>query len=71
MVTDDEFVNDILSGTPDSWDSDDGAESIAVAYVRELERRVIALGGSLERWTEDEEPVIKGCRCGHLQEGPW
>jgi hypothetical protein len=48
-----DFVNEILLLAPDSWDDDAAAESIAVAYVRELERRVLALGGSLERW-----PVI-------------
>jgi hypothetical protein len=33
----DEFVNDILANTPESWDGDDAAEDIAVRYVRALE----------------------------------
>jgi hypothetical protein len=48
-----EFVNDLLSDAPESWGDDVAAEAIALAYVRELERRVVALGGSLERWPDD------------------
>lgn len=48
-----EFVNQLLSNTPESWDGDEAAEWIATEYVRELERRVVALGGTLERWTEE------------------
>jgi hypothetical protein len=48
------FVNEILLNAPESWDDDASAESIAVDYVHELEQRVTALGGSLERWTESE-----------------
>ncbi len=48
-----EFVNKILSKAPESWDADEAAESIAVDYVQTLESRLIALGGSLERWPED------------------
>lgn len=50
----DDFVNDLLAHTPDSWDDDAAAESIALDYVRELERRVTERGGTLERWAEDE-----------------
>lgn len=55
-MTHDEYdaIDDILSGAPESWDCDEAAESIAVDYVRELERRVLASGGTLERWGCDE-----------------
>lgn len=49
------FVNEILLNAPDSWDDDEAAEGIAVAYVRELEERVLALGGTLERWIGAEQ----------------
>lgn len=45
----DQFVNDILKNTPDSWDDDVAAEAIALDYVKELESRVTSLGGSLEK----------------------
>jgi hypothetical protein len=45
-----DFVNELLKDSPESWDGDEAAETIAIAYVHELERRVLALGGSLERW---------------------
>jgi hypothetical protein len=49
----DDWVNDLLKNAPESWDSDEGAESIVTGYVRALERRVQALGGSLERWPDE------------------
>jgi len=48
-----EFVNKILEQAPDSWDDDAAADHIAVEYVRELERRVLAAGGTLERWPDE------------------
>jgi hypothetical protein len=48
----DEFVNSILEQAPDSWDGDEPAERIAVWYVREMERRVMASGGTLERYSD-------------------
>jgi DNA-binding MarR family transcriptional regulator len=49
------FLGDLLRNTPEGWEASEGsAESIAVEYVHELERRVVALGGSLERHPEDE-----------------
>lgn len=60
-----DFVNQILLATPDSWDDDAAATHIAVEYVRELERRVLAGGGSLERWLDEEESTTLPCaRCG-------
>jgi hypothetical protein len=51
------FVDDLLKNTPDSWDGDEGAETIAMEYVHELERRVEALGGSLGRWPDDAQDL--------------
>jgi hypothetical protein len=51
--SDDDLANDILSGAPESWDGDEAVCWIAAQYVRELERRVAALGGSLERHSEE------------------
>jgi hypothetical protein len=45
----------VQDGMPESWDGDAAAESLIVDYVREIERRLIALGGSLERVSEDED----------------
>jgi hypothetical protein len=43
------------SSIPESWDDDASADDILERYLLELERRVLALGGSLERWIDDEE----------------
>jgi hypothetical protein len=45
-----EFVNELLKNAPESWDDDAAAESVAVDYVRALEERVVALGGTTEKW---------------------
>ncbi|WP_045740762.1 hypothetical protein [Actinoplanes rectilineatus] len=42
------LIDDLMSGMPESWDSDYAPAHLVVAYVRELERRVTALGGNLE-----------------------
>lgn len=47
----------VLAGAPESWDGEDSAESIAVAYVRALEARVQALGGSLEKHADVVESL--------------
>lgn len=46
------FVEEILERAPDSWDGEESADYIAVAYVRALEARVVGLGGSLDKWAE-------------------
>lgn len=43
----------LVRGMPQSWDYDDAEERIVVEYVREIERRLLAAGGSLERYPED------------------
>lgn len=49
----DDFIDDLMLQMPDSWDGDEGAETLVVQYVREIERRLIAAGGSLARWPEE------------------
>lgn len=51
----DEFVNAIQIGIPESWDDDTSGESICLDYIRTIERRIVALGGSLEKYPEDED----------------
>lgn len=48
----DGWINDLLKRTPASWDSDLSPECIVNDYLHELERRVLALGGSLEKHDE-------------------
>jgi hypothetical protein len=49
----DDLIEKLMSGMPDSWNGDDSAEPCCVDYVREIERRLIAAGGSLERRPEE------------------
>ena len=49
----DDLINDLMLQMPDSWDGDEAAETLVVQYVREIERRLLAAGGSLERWPEE------------------
>jgi len=49
----DAWVNNLLKRTPESWDGDASAEYIVGEYLHELERRVLAFGGSLEKHPED------------------
>jgi hypothetical protein len=52
----DGFIEELLRNTPESWGSSEGsAESIVVDYIRALEARVQALGGSLERHADAPE----------------
>jgi hypothetical protein len=47
----DDLIEELQRNIPQDWEASEGsAESIVVDYVREIERRLIALGGSLERW---------------------
>lgn len=56
----DDLIEELQRNIPQEWESSEGsAESIVVDYVREIERRLIALGGSLERWPEDAEKVAR------------
>lgn len=44
----DGLIEDLQRNIPQEWEASEGsAESIVVDYVRELERRVMALGGDL------------------------
>lgn len=55
----DDWCNDLLRNAPESWDDDVAQESIITSYVHELERRILALGGTLER----NEVTDERCRC--------
>ena len=48
-----DFMNRLLERTPDSWDGEESAEWIVEQYVKELERRVLESGGSLEKYPDD------------------
>lgn len=43
-------LNEILKNAPEGWDNDTSQDAIAIEYVRELEERLLARGGSLEKW---------------------
>lgn len=51
------YINDLMdsSSIPESWDDDASADDILKRYFLELERRVVALGGSLEAWPEEDD----------------
>jgi hypothetical protein len=45
------LIEELQRNIPQDWEASEGsAESIVIDYVREIERRLLALGGSLERW---------------------
>lgn len=51
----DDLLNDLMRNIPEGWEASEGSpESIVVDYVREIEQRLLALGGSLERWPEGD-----------------
>jgi hypothetical protein len=58
----DTLINDLMTNIPESWGDDVAPESIVVNYVRELERRVKALGGSLERYPSPEVGIAEPLR---------
>lgn len=47
----DDLIEELQRNIPQEWEASEGsAESIVVDYVREIERRVKALGGDLQRY---------------------
>jgi isocitrate dehydrogenase kinase/phosphatase len=51
----DDLIEQLQRNIPQEWEASEGsAESIVIEYVREIERRLLALGGSLDRWPGDE-----------------
>jgi hypothetical protein len=52
-----DYVNRLMeaSSIPESWDGEESADYILERYLLELERRVLALGGSLEAWPEEDD----------------
>lgn len=55
MADTDKLVMDLMSNMPESWDGEDSADSICVVYVRTLEARLLALGGTCEKCSEDQD----------------
>lgn len=53
-ASDEDWTNGVLFDAPDSWDSDEGAEFIALSYVATLEARLDAAGISRDKWIEQE-----------------
>jgi hypothetical protein len=49
-----DWTNGVLFDAPDSWDSDEGAESIALRYVATLEARLDANGISRDQYVGEE-----------------
>ena len=56
----DDWLNELLRDTPESWDGDSSAEQIVLEYVRHLEHLVTTAYGNegLERWHEGVAHVI-------------
>lgn len=53
------YVKNVLNGSsiPRSWDGEDSPEYILKHYLLTLERRVVQLGGSLERWADESKSL--------------
>jgi hypothetical protein len=51
----DDLAERLCLGIPESWDDDASIDSILVDYVRMIESRLLAAGGSLEKWAGDED----------------
>ena len=50
----DNLIDELQRNIPEEWEASEGsAESIVIDYVREIERRLLALGGSLDRYPEE------------------
>jgi hypothetical protein len=50
----DDLIGDLQRNIPEEWEASEGsAESVVTEYVHEIERRLLALGGSLDRWPGD------------------
>jgi hypothetical protein len=52
MAGDDDWASGVLYDAPGSWDGDESAEWVALAYVATLEARLDAAGISREKWVE-------------------
>ena len=51
----DDLIERLCQGIPESWDGEDSADSILVDYVRTIESRLLARGGTLEQWEGDPD----------------
>ncbi len=51
----DNLLDTLCRNIPEEWEASEGsAESIVVEYVQEIEKRLLALGGSLDRWPGED-----------------
>jgi hypothetical protein len=53
-ASEEDWTNGVLYDAPDSWDGDEGAESIALRYVATLEARLDAAGISREQYVGED-----------------
>jgi hypothetical protein len=69
-----ELINRLMLNIPESWDGDESGDWIVEQYVREIERRLLAFGGSLEKWLHAyvESPQFVGAcdECGETATDP-
>ncbi len=50
----DNLIDELQRNIPQEWEASEGStESIVIDYVHEIERRLLAAGGSLERHPEE------------------
>ena len=51
----DDLIEELQLNIPEEWEASEGtAESIVIEYMREIERRLLALGGSLAHWPGED-----------------
>lgn len=59
----DEFVNELLLNTPESYDGDDAAEAIAVRYVHDLEDAIRKIRSAVTPLADDRTAILGAGRC--------
>lgn len=47
-----DYLNDLVENTCDCWDEDSDGFTIALLYLRHLEREVVRLGGTVHKFDE-------------------
>ena len=65
----DDFVNEILERTRETWDGDEAAEAIAVRYVRRLESLVSGFLGRLPTPADDSAVADQIVTWDKVEEG--
>lgn len=61
-----DYANELIKNTPDSWDGDWSQESITIAYIRHLEDEVKRRGGCLHPHCRQDDNEF--CDHGYLPE---